>query len=270
MSAQAKEKIVAMEIEEEDTILAQVIDGDLTALSPSQRLRYYKMMCDRLGLNPHSRPFEYLLKRCRLTNTSKLTLYAKKDCTDQLRRINGISTSIVKETYDEEYQILTVWARAVDKEGRHEESCGAVCLTDYKGQPLKGEARANAIMTADTKARRRVTLCFCGLGILDETEVETIKDAVTLTENDVIKIQEKREECKPKITEEASKIQDEKITQQQATDLLELLALCDSTYRDNVLDLLKKRFGIVDINDLTLSLHNRVVNAAQKHLNDGV
>ena len=37
-------------------------------------------------------------------------------------------------------------------------------------------ALANAIMKAETKAKRRVTLSICGLGMLDETELETIKD----------------------------------------------------------------------------------------------
>jgi hypothetical protein len=39
---------------------------------------------------------------------------------------------------------------------------------------LKGEARANAFMKAETKAKRRVTLSICGLGILDETEIDSI------------------------------------------------------------------------------------------------
>jgi hypothetical protein len=34
----------------------------------------------------------------------------------------------------------------------------------------------NALMKAVTKAKRRVTLSICGLGMLDETEVETIPD----------------------------------------------------------------------------------------------
>ena len=39
---------------------------------------------------------------------------------------------------------------------------------------LSGEFRANAILKAITKAKRRVTLSVCGLGFLDETEVETL------------------------------------------------------------------------------------------------
>jgi hypothetical protein len=41
-------------------------------------------------------------------------------------------------------------------------------------QGLKGEALANALMKAETKAKRRATLSICGLGFLDETEIEDI------------------------------------------------------------------------------------------------
>ena len=61
----------------------------------------------------------------------------------------------------------------------------------------KGDMRgdmANAQMKAVTKAKRRLTLSMCGLGWLDETEVQTIPDARPVlvddkgeidTENDV-------------------------------------------------------------------------------------
>jgi hypothetical protein len=53
--------------------------------------------------------------------------------------------------------------------GRTDESTGAVPI---KG--VHGEALANAFLKAETKAKRRVTLSICGLGLLDETELETI------------------------------------------------------------------------------------------------
>ena len=43
---------------------------------------------------------------------------------------------------------------------------------DIKG--LAGEKLANALMKATTKAIRRTVLAHCGLGMLDETELETI------------------------------------------------------------------------------------------------
>jgi hypothetical protein len=42
---------------------------------------------------------------------------------------------------------------------------------------LKGDALANALMRAETKAKRRVTLSLAGLGWLDETEIVTIPGA---------------------------------------------------------------------------------------------
>ncbi|MGE5594790.1 MAG: hypothetical protein ACM3S1_01995 [Hyphomicrobiales bacterium] len=58
------------------------------------------------------------------------------------------------------------------KDGRTDESVGAVSV---KG--LQGENLANALMKAETKATRRVTLSVAGLGWLDETEVASVQDA---------------------------------------------------------------------------------------------
>jgi hypothetical protein len=46
-------------------------------------------------------------------------------------------------------------------------------------KPLGPDEKANAIMKAETKSKRRATLSICGLGFLDETEIETIRDAAT-------------------------------------------------------------------------------------------
>jgi hypothetical protein len=45
---------------------------------------------------------------------------------------------------------------------------------------LRGDALANAIMKCETKAKRRLTLSLCGLGMLDESEIETVTDAHTV------------------------------------------------------------------------------------------
>ena len=149
-----------------------VIQGDLAALTPAERLTYYKQVCDSVGLNPLTRPFEYI----RLNN--KLTLYAKRDATDQLRSIHGVSIKIVAREKVDDLYIVT--AQAIDKSGRTDESVGAVNL---KG--LVGDAAANAIMKAETKAKRRVTLSIAGLGLLDETEVTTVPGAVMITPDPV-------------------------------------------------------------------------------------
>jgi hypothetical protein len=130
-----------------------LIKGDLSKLNEGQRTEYYMRLCQSIGLNPMTQPFQYL------TLNGKLVLYARRDCADQLRKINGISIEIVSQ--DKSDGLLTVHA---------DEDLGVVSFPET----LKGEAAANATLKAVTKAKRRVTLSLSGLGFLDETEVQDI------------------------------------------------------------------------------------------------
>lgn len=151
-------------LEKINSIEQALIKGDLAGLTPEQRLNYYKEVCDTVGLNPITKPFEYI------ELNKKLTLYATKACTEQLRKIHAVSVKIsARETHGDVY-VVTADARLPS--GREDSSTGAVSI---KG--LNGDALANAYMKAETKAKRRVTLSICGLAFLDETEVETIPDA---------------------------------------------------------------------------------------------
>jgi hypothetical protein len=109
-----------------------------------------------------TKPFDYIVLN------GKLTLYALKACTDQLRKLHGVSIEIV--SYRETDGLYSVHVRAKDRDGREDEDFGVVALPDT----LKGDARANSILKAVTKAKRRATLSICGLGFLDETEIEDI------------------------------------------------------------------------------------------------
>lgn len=151
--------------------------GNLELLSPVQKVQYYNAVCQSLGLNPLTRPFDYITF---WRGKSKVTqLYAKRDCTDQLRAIHNISVEFVERRNEGDIYIVT--AKATTPDGRSDVSTGAKALAgrDREGKKwkLEGEGLANAMMTAETKAKRRVTLSICGLGFLDETEVATIPDA---------------------------------------------------------------------------------------------
>ena len=145
---------------------AVVIEGDLARLSPQERVGYYRQVCNSVGLNPMTRPFDYIKLN------GKLTLYAKRDAADQLRQIHGVSVKLISK--DVEDGLLVVHVAAEDKHGRRDEDIGAVQVAG-----LKGEARANAMAKAMTKAKRRVTLSICGLGWLDESEVADNPGAVS-------------------------------------------------------------------------------------------
>lgn len=165
-----------------DVIQKLVLDGDLSKMSPSQKVQYYNSFCNSLGLNPLTQPFQIIKFQ------GKEKLYATKDCTEQLRKIHGVSiTDITTGTTSD---VFIVTAKAKDKEEKTDCSTGAV---NIKG--LSGDTLANAMMKAETKAKRRVTLSICGLGILDETETDTIKDAITqdITHEEVTPVYPKQE-----------------------------------------------------------------------------
>ncbi len=141
------------------TVEQVLLKGDLAQLRPEERCAYYDNVCKSLGLNPLTRPFEYLQLN------GKLILYAKRECTEQLRQLHNVSVTIVSRESVEGCYVVT--ARATLPNGRQDESIGAVGIDG-----LKGEARSNALMKSETKAKRRVTLSICGLAYLDESEAE--------------------------------------------------------------------------------------------------
>ena len=145
-----------------DTALWRIVSsGDLTGLTDKQKADYYLYRCRQEGLNPASQPFVYMKQQ------GKEILYGGKNAADQLRKLHGITIRIVDQR-----QIQDVWQVTVettDPNGRTDTDFGVVTLGN-----LKGDALANALMKAVTKAKRRVTYSICGTGVLDETELETM------------------------------------------------------------------------------------------------
>ena len=144
-----------------------ILKGDLRSLSDQDKLIYYKNVCESIGINPLTKPFDYII----LNN--KQTLYATKNCTDQLRSLHKISIAVKDRKVDN--GLLTVVVEAEDSKGRKDSDMGFANV-----QGLRGEALGNAMLKAVTKAKRRVTLSICGLGgFLDETEVEDLPQRAT-------------------------------------------------------------------------------------------
>src|SRR5690242_5462746 len=103
--------------------------GDLKALTPPQRVEYMLQACKLIGLNPLTRPFRFL------NFQGQISMYATKDCADQLRASRKVSLSVVDKTIDRDVMYITV--RASTPDGRHDEDIGAVPL----GHAIVGESR---------------------------------------------------------------------------------------------------------------------------------
>jgi hypothetical protein len=154
-----------------------VTKGDLSGLNQVQKVQYYNYRCKQIGLDPSAKPFDLL------NLSGKQVLYANASATQQLCNLHKLSTQITnKERLDD---IYVVSVRVTGADGRSSENQGAVSIGG-----LKGDALANAILKCTTKAIRRSVLAHCGLGMLDETEVETIpnahKEAITIPEPEPI------------------------------------------------------------------------------------
>lgn len=133
-----------------------IVQGDLSSLKPDERLIYYTKVCESVGLNPLTKPFDYLKL------DGKLVLYAKRDATDQLRKVHNISITITSR--EKVGDVYCVTARGVTPDNRTDESIGAVSLMKEEkiwdemrrtkvatGRvlPLTADELANAIMKAE-------------------------------------------------------------------------------------------------------------------------
>jgi hypothetical protein len=155
---------------EQEAIEKVLLTGDLAQLTVDQRLAYYKSVCESLGLNPLTQPFGYI------SFEGRLQLYARKDATEQLRKRHSVSITELKPESKDGVYLVTV--KAQDGGGRTDMATGAVATTYTTDTGVTkqyvGVGLANAIMKAETKAKRRVTLSICGLGVMDESEIEDL------------------------------------------------------------------------------------------------
>jgi hypothetical protein len=158
-----------------------LIGGDLSPLTPEERVDYYKKVCLSLGLNPLTNPFAYILYKDKDDDQAaggKLALYALRACTDQLRKIHGIT--VVEAKRWDEPGMLYAEATVRDRTGRTDSALGAIPTSRWsrkagKTYELTGRELANAKMHVETKAKRRATLSICGLAFLDQSELDTMQ-----------------------------------------------------------------------------------------------
>lgn len=147
------------------TIIESIVTkGDLSGLNQVQKVQYYNYRCKQIGLDPSAKPFDLL------NLSGKQVLYANAGATQQLCNIHKLSTQITNRERVDDIYIVSV--RVTGADGRVSENQGAVSISG-----LRGDAMANAVLKCTTKAIRRSVLAHCGLGMLDESEVESIPDA---------------------------------------------------------------------------------------------
>jgi hypothetical protein len=176
----------------EKALEALIAQGDLSKLTPAQRIAFYRYRCDILGEDPATEPFGYIRFK-----DGRLKLYAKKELTESQRKKYEVSIGLPELIPLDGCIAFRVPASLPS--GRTDSAIGAVGIEGKKGSDL-----ANAAMIAETKAKRRVTLSLLGLGLNDESEVTDVRGA------QVVKVSEVHTEAKilepaptPKIEQQA-------------------------------------------------------------------
>ena len=173
-----------------ELISSLVLNGDIGKMTDVMKVQYYNQLCHSLNLNPVTRPFQLI------SFQGKSVLYATKDATEQLRKLNGVS--VVDLQQDIKDGLCISKCKVQDKNNRYDIATGAVSITGLKGGDL-----ANAIMKSETKAKRRATLSICGLGMLDESELDTMPTYTTTDISQVKVTTEKTEDVKPGFVDRA-------------------------------------------------------------------
>lgn len=139
-----------------------VLRGDISAMNPEDKAAYYVATCNALGLNAASQPFAML----RLNG--KEVMYPTRTATDQLAAIHRLSREIIDgPRVDDRFgeKVGYCACRVTHPNGRTETAIATL--------PLAGD-KSMLPMKLETKAKRRATLSILGLGMLDETEIESI------------------------------------------------------------------------------------------------
>jgi hypothetical protein len=172
-----------------------------------------------MGLDPFTKPFDIL----RLNG--KEVLYCTRSGTQQLNKLHKVSHLITSRDTNAEAGVYIVTSKASLPDGRCTESIGAVNIAG-----LKGEMYANAIMKAETKAKRRATLDLLGLGVLDESEAESIPNASTVALNTMVEALPQMEVESVEVIEEDPELSIGRlaIAIKKASNIVELKAVYDA------------------------------------------
>lgn len=156
--------------------------GDWGKLSPGERRDLYREICETLDIEPNIMPFYLITTQGRGGGGEKTILYLNRGGAEALRKKHHISVRVLQSSLIHLpgeglfYQVVVEASmreptQEEGKEVRREQGVAVADLRDKQGVELE-----NAILFAETKAKRRATISLLGLGslLLDETEALSI------------------------------------------------------------------------------------------------
>jgi len=146
------------------TVRAQ-LHGDWKGVSDADKVRHAVAICKALDIPTPLNPFKFI------TMNGKDVLYATKEAAELLAERNKISVNILNKYLDREQNLYVVEVRAAMPNGRTFDNLAAMSVAGKVG-----DIRANIMMKTVSKAIRRVVFSAVGLSVLDDDDIESMKN----------------------------------------------------------------------------------------------
>lgn len=141
-------------------------NGSIHQLTNPEKRELLAKLCNSLGLNQYIMPF-----RIYRDMQGHEFIYATKECCAELRHLHHIN--ILTESHSIIDGMCIASVSGNNKYGRVDSEIGAIHIDS-----LVGQDKANGVMWAMTKAKRRLTLSLAGLGVLADVETRDMKEVI--------------------------------------------------------------------------------------------
>lgn len=156
--------------------MALVIKHNLHLLTAEEVQQYLRDVSEYIGIDPNLNAFDTIWMPNEAGPGQSLVVYARRGTAEILRNLKGVEVDSLEDHVVNGSIVFR--AKGHDKTGRHEIAIGSKHI-----EGLNGKQQDDAIMTASTRALRRLTMQFTTLGILDESEVNASKNETTQNTN---------------------------------------------------------------------------------------
>jgi hypothetical protein len=160
--------MIALQNEERNMSKKLVIRHDLHTMSKEELNQYLRDVSEFIGLDPDLNGLDAIWMPNESGQGQSLVVYARRGTAEILRNLLGVDVDELSSAMMAGSIVFT--AKGHNGKGRKEQAVGSKYLGGLTGKVLD-----DAIMTASTRALRRLTMQFTTLGILDESEVSAAK-----------------------------------------------------------------------------------------------
>ena len=134
-----------------------IVKNDIGQMSDEERVEHYANICKMLGLNPLTSPLGYF------NFDGRVQLYAKREATEQLRALYGISCEILDRQWvappDSDRKTIYMVSVRATRNGRIDDASGAVSMIAKRRNRSSGNVEKQAL--TEEEVANAMLRCEC-------------------------------------------------------------------------------------------------------------